>query len=127
MRGLLCFEAPLRRHLCGDADVNNTTTAGQVAIMSPAGACEGEQSEGGMREGVRPAGGAWMPVSEVNRRQIPSSAFRPGARVFCYSALIPAALMIGHHFSISAFCCAASPSGVCLSRGQGSCPSSMKR
>lgn len=50
---------------------------------------------------------------------------RAGVCVFYYSALIPAALMIGHHFSISAFCCAASPSGVCLSRGQGSCPSSM--
>src|SRR5262249_13842024 len=35
-----------------------------------------------------------------------------------YSALMFAALMIGHHFSISAFCCAASASGVCLSRGQ---------
>src|SRR5215469_13986415 len=34
-----------------------------------------------------------------------------------YSALMFAALMIGHHFSISAFCCAASASGVCLSRG----------
>src|SRR5262245_23700155 len=29
-----------------------------------------------------------------------------------------AALMIGHHFSISALCCAPSASGVCLSRGQ---------
>jgi hypothetical protein len=34
------------------------------------------------------------------------------------SALMFAALMIGHHFSISALCCAASASGVCLSRGQ---------
>ena len=32
----------------------------------------------------------------------------PNAR---YSALMPAALMIGHHFSISAFCCIASASG----------------
>ena len=34
-----------------------------------------------------------------------------------HSALMFAALMIGHHFSISAFCCTASASGVCLSRG----------
>jgi hypothetical protein len=27
----------------GDADVNNTTTAGQVAIMSRASACEGSR------------------------------------------------------------------------------------
>ena len=37
---------------------------------------------------------------------------RPG-----YSALMLAALMIGHHFSISAFWNAASASGVCCSRG----------
>jgi hypothetical protein len=43
MRGLLCFEALIRRHLCGDADVNDTTTAGRVAIMSPASACEGSR------------------------------------------------------------------------------------
>src|SRR6516162_11679923 len=47
--------------------------------------------------------------------------------IFSYSALIPAALMIGHHFSISAFCCAARASGVCFSAGQGSCPNSTKR
>jgi hypothetical protein len=35
-----------------------------------------------------------------------------------HSALMFAALMIGHHFSISAFCWAASASGVCCSRGQ---------
>ena len=35
-----------------------------------------------------------------------------------HSALMPAALMIGHHFPISACWCAASASGVCLSRGQ---------
>src|SRR5262249_19658995 len=34
------------------------------------------------------------------------------------SALMLAALIIGHHFSISACCCAASACGVCLSRGQ---------
>jgi hypothetical protein len=34
-----------------------------------------------------------------------------------HSALMFAALMIGHHFSISAFCWAASASGVCCSRG----------
>jgi len=32
--------------------------------------------------------------------------------------LMPAALMIGHHFSMSAFCAAASASGVCSSRGE---------
>jgi hypothetical protein len=35
-----------------------------------------------------------------------------------HSALMPAALMIGHHFSISALWCAASASEVCLPRGQ---------
>src|SRR5215475_11970228 len=30
---------------------------------------------------------------------------------------MPAALMIGHHFAISAFCIAATASGVCCSRG----------
>jgi len=30
---------------------------------------------------------------------------------------MPAASMIGHHFSISAFCWAASAAGVCLLRG----------
>src|SRR6516225_7125963 len=33
-----------------------------------------------------------------------------------YSALMPAALIIGHHFAISAFCNAPSASGVCSSR-----------
>jgi hypothetical protein len=36
---------------------------------------------------------------------------------FLHSALMPAALMIGHHFSISAFCNLPSASGVCRSRG----------
>jgi hypothetical protein len=35
-----------------------------------------------------------------------------------HSALMFAVLMIGHHFSISAFWSAASASGVCFSRGQ---------
>ena len=43
-------------------------------------------------------------------------------RRVAYSALILAALMIGHHFSISAFCKAASASGVCCSRGEMSWP-----
>jgi hypothetical protein len=34
-----------------------------------------------------------------------------------HSPLMPAALMIGHHFSISAFCNAPSAAGVCSSRG----------
>src|SRR5262249_1156563 len=38
-----------------------------------------------------------------------------------------AALMIGHHFSISAFWRVASASGVCCSRGGTSSPSSAKR
>src|SRR5262249_8913318 len=41
--------------------------------------------------------------------------------------LMPAALMMGHHFSISAFWWVASPSGVCCSRGKISCPSSAIR
>src|SRR5262245_29496936 len=39
-----------------------------------------------------------------------------------YSPLIFAALMIGHHLSISAFWRARSASGVCCSRGKISCP-----
>jgi hypothetical protein len=41
-----------------------------------------------------------------------------------HSALIPAAFMIGHHFSASAFCRTASASGVCCSRGKISVPNS---
>ena len=40
---------------------------------------------------------------------------------------MPAALMIGHHFSISVFWNAASPSGVCCARGATSRPSSVNR
>ena len=40
-----------------------------------------------------------------------------------YCNLMPAALMIGHHFSISALWKAASPSGVCSSRVAISWPS----
>src|SRR5580704_189114 len=44
-----------------------------------------------------------------------------------YSVLMFAALMIGHHFSISALCKARSASGVCWSRGKISCPRSARR
>src|SRR5215813_7695476 len=44
-----------------------------------------------------------------------------------YSGLMFADLMIGHHYSISAFCRAASASGVCWSRGTTSCPRSASR
>src|SRR5215469_1214462 len=44
-----------------------------------------------------------------------------------HSPLIPAALMIGHHLSISAFWKAASPCGVCCSRVATSRPSCAKR
>src|SRR5271166_4214950 len=44
-----------------------------------------------------------------------------------HSPLIPAALMIGHHLSISAFWNAARPSGVCCSRAATSRPSCAKR
>jgi hypothetical protein len=44
-----------------------------------------------------------------------------------YSPLMLAALMIGHHFSISALCNAPSASGVCCSRGKISCPRSARR
>src|SRR5258708_18659297 len=40
---------------------------------------------------------------------------------------MPAALMIGHHFSISALCSAASAAGVCSSRGTICCPASAAR
>jgi hypothetical protein len=42
-----------------------------------------------------------------------------------YSALMPAALIIGHHFSMSAFCNARSAPGVCWSRGGTSYPRSV--
>ena len=45
----------------------------------------------------------------------------------CACAPMPAALMIGHHLSISAFWNAASPSGVCCSRGATSSPNSVNR
>src|SRR5215471_12823835 len=44
-----------------------------------------------------------------------------------YSALMLADLMIGHHFSISAFWKAPSAAGVCCSRGETSGPSSASR
>src|SRR5262249_31342097 len=44
-----------------------------------------------------------------------------------YSGLIFAALMIGHHFSISAFCRSASAAGVCWSREKISCAKSASR
>jgi len=44
-----------------------------------------------------------------------------------HSPLIFAALMMGHHFSMSAFCSAPSASGVCWSRGGISRPSSASR
>src|SRR4029079_15009827 len=40
---------------------------------------------------------------------------------------MPADLMIGHHLSISVFWNAASPSGVCWSRGATSSPNSVNR
>ena len=59
-----------------------------------------------------------------NRDWLKSKGLRPIDR---YSALIPAALMIGHHLSISALWNAAKPSGVCCSREATSSPSSAKR
>src|SRR5215468_4294288 len=50
-----------------------------------------------------------------------------GIDMCAYSALILAALMIGHHFSASAFWNALSASGVCWSRGGISGPSSASR
>src|SRR5580704_6956247 len=44
-----------------------------------------------------------------------------------YSPRMPAALMIGHHFSISALWNAARPAGVCCTRGAISSPSSANR
>ena len=54
--------------------------------------------------GVRRRGG---PAAERHRD------FPPPDPSIAHSALMPAALMIGHHFSISAFCQAPSASGVC--------------
>jgi len=45
----------------------------------------------------------------------------------CYSGLIFAALMIGRHFAISAFCNSASAARVCCSRGKISCAKSARR
>ena len=44
-----------------------------------------------------------------------------------HCCLMPAALMTGHHFSMSAFCCATSASGVCCSRGGISMPRPVRR
>src|SRR5262245_50030540 len=44
-----------------------------------------------------------------------------------HSPLMPASLMIGHHLSISAFCKAASASGVCWFRGKTSSEKSETR
>ena len=44
-----------------------------------------------------------------------------------HSPLIFAALAMGHHFSISAFCNAPRASGVCRARGKTSCASSASR
>jgi hypothetical protein len=41
-----------------------------------------------------------------------------------HSALMPSSLIIGHHFSASAFAISPSDPGVCRSRGKISCPSS---
>src|SRR5215813_4689950 len=52
---------------------------------------------------------------------------RGAKKVLPHSALIPNSLMSGHHFSISAFCKAASASGVCWSRGKISISRAAKR
>jgi hypothetical protein len=44
-----------------------------------------------------------------------------------HSPLMFAALMIGHHLSISAFCNAPRAAGVCWARGKTSCPKSASR
>src|SRR5262249_24115047 len=47
--------------------------------------------------------------------------------LLAHSGLMPAALMIGHHFSASALWCAARASGVSWSRAGISCPSVVSR
>src|SRR5262249_44817013 len=59
--------------------------------------------------------------------EVSSCCFPEGLASRTYSPWIFAALRIGHHFSISAFCCAASASGVCCSRGGISWPCSVNR
>jgi hypothetical protein len=49
------------------------------------------------------------------------------AGAYCACAPMPASLMIGHHFSISAFRNAPSPSGVCRARRATSRPGSVNR
>src|SRR2546426_110927 len=55
------------------------------------------------------------------------SATSVGLNMSAHSALMLAALMMGHHFSASAFWKAPSTSGVCWSRGGISGPSSASR
>jgi len=57
-----------------------------------------------------------LPASVLARRLVRSGRHSPNDSygiIRGHSALMPAALMIGHHFSISTFCNVASACGVC--------------
>ena len=77
----------------------------------------------------------WLPSIRRSRLKSAPSRCRQSDRTFAaggrlnrpYCAWMPDSLMIGHHFSISAFWKAARPSGVCCSREATSRPSSVKR
>src|SRR6516165_1920144 len=60
-------------------------------------------------------------------RAAPTPPAGPRVTPADYCALIPSSLMIGHHFSASAFTSVPSTSGVCRSRGKASYPSSASR
>jgi hypothetical protein len=68
---------------------------------------------GHSRRFVRAASTSVSPsIPDVFRRRSERSK-RAKACKGIHSALMPVALIIGHHFSISAFCSCASASGVC--------------
>src|SRR5262249_56199468 len=66
-------------------------------------------------------------ASSIGRRRARFAERNVMERDLPHSGLIPAPLMIGHHFSISAFWCARSASGVCCSGGNTRMPLSPKR
>src|SRR5215510_8897439 len=59
--------------------------------------------------------------------ELPRARFQARDPAHGQSALIPADLITGHHFSISALWCAPSTAGVCWSRGGISWPRSPRR
>src|ERR1700730_4645001 len=85
----------------------------------------------GRRSGLSlDAAGAATPATQRSWRPLDSrigTLWNIGQYCPAHSALMPAALTMGHHFAISAFWKAPSASGVCCSRGGTLCPKSASR